>query len=159
MVSNLTGKAKEAAHKLTYGLRAYNGRMIDSNDAKQIVEIMENCIADLDWDNYRQLLEATPDGQYTDMLNEARNNNKQRWQKDMAAKARSPVNNTTLNTKTIETDDEKQERLIKQEANFFFKKKPTHPRCNCGAGFTSFPNHHATFCSAYNSVTSHDFTD
>lgn len=146
-MNDLSHKAKDAAHKLDLGLRAYQGRIIDSNDKKNIVEIMENCIKDLEWDDFSQILNMTG-GMYKDLLEEARANIKQKWRDDMAARVALPSNSPFLK-KEDETPEEKEERIRVQERNFFFKKDPANSRCDCGAAFTQFPHIHSDFCDAH----------
>ena len=147
-MNDLSQKAKDAAHKLDLGLRAYQGKIIDSNDKKQIVEVMENCVKDLEWDDFSQILNMTT-GMYKDLLTEARENTKKKWHNEMAAKVALPSNSPFLNQEKEETDEERETRIQRQEMDFFFKKDKSNARCNCGAAYTQFPNYHSEFCDAH----------
>lgn len=141
MVSYHRNKVDEAKRKLDLGLRVYDGKKVTDQVQSEIIEIMGNCIKDLSWDEYCVLKQDSPE-YMINFLDLARAKVKQDYYNQQASQAGSSLPDLPKE----ETDEEKQERLHREQVNFFFPKNKSVPQCDCGAAYTQFPNIHMHYC-------------
>tara|TARA_R110000868_G_C10973188_1_gene771575 strand:+ start:100491 stop:100979 length:489 start_codon:yes stop_codon:yes gene_type:complete len=147
-MNNPSETAKNAKYAIMDGLRPYEGRVINTGSIteKQMSEVIENIVGPLSLDDYLYLYneEIFKHGPMREMLDQAR-------KATMHMRSVKPVESIKIEIKddNPETDEEREERLRKQEADFFFKKDKDHLECNCGAAYTDFPHRHAEYCRAF----------
>jgi len=142
MVNYRRDLVEDTKHRLEDTLAPYNGTRMSKDLADKIVSEITHCIKDLSWDEFSVLRKESP-AHLLNFLDDARSICKERERNRQASQA-----GVKLPSVTNETDEERNERLHKEQLGFFFKKNPSAMNCNCGAAYTSFPNIHMEYCSA-----------
>lgn len=109
---------------------------LSEKEESEVIEVVQNLIAGLDYKDYRQVLDSFIAGRKKVLIQKAR-------ELALEVNKKSEVPNVFKK----EDEESEQDRQLREEREFFFGKNNDNLKCNCGAAYTSFPNYHKDFCA------------